>query len=415
MTLPSAVYDPHRLSLIRRSAILAAHDNGEFDRLAAMTTRLLRVPTASITIVHPDGQTFVGSCGHRPGFERGTALEASYCRHVVESAAPLVAGDARHHPLLRGNPAIADGAIAYAGVPLVVRGETIGTVCAIDARPRKWTSVDLEAMAAISELAAAAVELELNRQEQSARAAERQTAAHDTHAEKVDALGLLASGIAHDFNNVLTLILAHNGMALSDTQPDTEVHEHLTAVENAARHAAGLTRQLLAFSRRTEPRVATVDVNAVVCEMVSMLSPLMPEVTVSTDLAGQPTLVCADPTHLEQVVLNLAVNARDAMPDGGRLVLATAHRSVDAGASVGDGDPAPGDYVQLTVTDTGSGIPPDVIDRIFTAFFTTKDAGKGTGLGLATVQRLVKQTGGHVSVSSRPDEGAAFTVLLPTA
>lgn len=414
MTLPSPVYDPPRLSVVRRSDVLSTRHDADFDRLAALVTRLLGVPTASITIVHPGGQSFVGSCGHRPGAERGTPLAESYCRHVVESGAPLVAPDARHHPLLRGNPAVANGAIAYAGVPLTVRGETMGTVCAIDVHPRKWSAADLDTLSAVGELAATALELELRRQEQGAPHMEREVEAPDAHAEKVDALGHLASGIAHDFNNVLSIILAHNGLAMGEADAGTELHEHLTEVENAARRAAGLTRQLLAFSRRSVPQVATVDVNAVIGGMVSMVSPLMRGVTISTSLDPQPALVHADPTHLEQVVLNLAVNARDAMPSGGNLQLSTSHRSIFADTGHA-GELAPGRYVELAVTDSGCGIAPELRDRIFTPFFTTKAEGEGTGLGLATVQRLVKQMGGHIGVSSRDGEGATFTVLLPAA
>ncbi|MFW5921141.1 MAG: ATP-binding protein [Polyangiales bacterium] len=229
-------------------------------------------------------------------------------------------------------------------------------------------------------------------------------------AQKMDAIGQLAGGIAHDFNNLLTAILGHEGVVSRRADDPAAVREGLHEIRRAAERASGLTRQLLAFSRRQVLQPTVIEPSEVVHDMERMLRRLLGEhIDVVVDVQDTGT-VRADAGQLEQVIVNLAVNARDAMPEGGRLVI-----GVDT-AHIGEGELAPlaaGDYVVLSVRDTGVGIDDRTCARIFEPFFTTKE--EGTGLGLAMVYGIVGQSGGHVDVRSRPGQGTRFSVYLPRA
>ncbi len=232
------------------------------------------------------------------------------------------------------------------------------------------------------------------------------------HAQKMEAVGRLAGGVAHDFNNLIGVILGYSELLLK-LDPEYPQRGKVEQIQRAAEKAWNVTRQLLAFSRKQilDPRV--LDVNAVVVELGHMLPSLVGE-DVELELNLSPDLgqIKADPGQLEQVLVNLAANARDAMPRGGRLTIATANLEVGNGA----GPPRsvePGRYVCLTVSDTGVGMDTETQGRIFEPFFTTKEKGKGTGLGLATVYGIVKQSGGSIFVDSQPSEGTAFSLYFP--
>ncbi len=217
-------------------------------------------------------------------------------------------------------------------------------------------------------------------------------------AQKLDAVGQLAGGIAHDFNNLLTVIAGNALLALSGGD-EASVHEQMREILRASEGASGLVRQLLAFSRSDTAEPRPVDVNGAVNSVCRMLARLLEEnIEVESDLTSGDATILADPVELEHVILNLAVNARDAMPGGGRLTLRT--RS-DAGA------------VSLTVGDTGTGMDDHTRARIFDPFFTTKPRGQGTGLGLSTVYGIVSRAGGEVAVESAPGEGTTFTIRWP--
>ena len=232
--------------------------------------------------------------------------------------------------------------------------------------------------------------------------------------QKLEAIGALAGGVAHDFNNILNVILGYGELALDRVAPDQPVHRHITHIREAAERAAGLTRQLLAFSRRQvlEPKV--LDLNVLVSRLEKMLRRLIGEdINLRTMLAPELGRVKADPTQLEQVIMNLVVNARDAMPKGGDLTLSTADVELDE-AYVRHHPPVQaGSYVMVAVSDSGVGIPPEVQSHIFEPFFTTKEKGKGTGLGLSTVYGIVRQSNGHVWVYSEVGKGTTFKVYLP--
>ena len=235
--------------------------------------------------------------------------------------------------------------------------------------------------------------------------------------QKMEAVGRLSGGVAHDFNNLLGVIIGYGEVLQEGTVPDSPMRPCIDEMLKAGHRAAGLTRQLLAFSRQQvmDPRI--LDLNLVVKDMEKMLKRLIGEdIHLVTRLDSTLANIKADPGQVEQVLMNLAVNARDAMPRGGELVIETLNYYIDA--DFARRYPYPmvlGHYVQLTVTDTGVGMDAVTRNRVFEPFFTTKDKGKGTGLGLSMVYGVVKQSGGYIDVQSEPGQGATFRILLPIA
>jgi two-component system cell cycle sensor histidine kinase/response regulator CckA len=233
-------------------------------------------------------------------------------------------------------------------------------------------------------------------------------------AQKMEAVGRLSGGIAHDFNNLLGVIIGYSQVLKRSLKPENPLHEHAEEIEKASQRAVSLTRQLLAFSRQQVLEPVILNMNALLTDMEKMLPRLIGE-DIALALALDPTLeqVKADPGQVEQVIMNLAVNARDAMPDGGKLTIQTANVNLDTAYTHQHPGSRVGSYVMLRVTDTGTGIDPEIQAQIFEPFFTTKERDKGTGLGLATVYGVVKQSGGYIAVDSEKGKGASFSVYLP--
>lgn len=231
--------------------------------------------------------------------------------------------------------------------------------------------------------------------------------------QKMEAIGRLAGGVAHDFNNMLTVITASAALLRDNVSSDDE-REDVDAIATAALRAAALTRQLLLFSRKQVVNLVAINLNDVVSEMSPMLRRLVREnIRYHTALHKTPTMVKADPTQLQQAVMNLVVNASDAMPEGGTLMIETSCVELDADYAKVHADVVPGSYVQLTITDTGVGMDASTISKIFEPFFTTKAAGVGTGLGLATTYAVVSQLAGHIRVYSELNHGTAIKIYLP--
>ncbi len=232
-------------------------------------------------------------------------------------------------------------------------------------------------------------------------------------AQKIEAVGRLAGGIAHDFNNLLTVILGRTELALTQRRAEGPLRHELELIKETAGRAAELTRQLLAFSRKQVLELKVVDLNGIVANMSAMLRRLIGEdIELVTDLDRGAAWIRADPAQIEQVIVNLIVNARDAMPRGGRLTIATTGEALD---DAGLGGSLRSAHTVLSITDTGDGMTPEVKARIFEPFFTTKAADKGTGLGLATAYGIVKQHGGYIEVDSEVGRGTAFRINLPRA
>ena len=235
-------------------------------------------------------------------------------------------------------------------------------------------------------------------------------------AQKMEAIGQLAGGIAHDFNNLLTVIVGLSDFLLSSFQLDDPRHEDLEQVRRAAERAGALTRQLLAFSRRQVLQPRVMDLNSTIDNVEKMLRRMIREsIELQTVLSSPSPRVKADPGQIEQVLMNLVVNARDAMPKGGKLVIETGSATLDASDVREHVGVAPGAYAMLAVSDTGTGIDKAILSQIYEPFFTTKAEGKGTGLGLSTVYGIVKQSGGHIGVESELGRGTTFRIYLPVA
>jgi signal transduction histidine kinase/CheY-like chemotaxis protein len=242
-------------------------------------------------------------------------------------------------------------------------------------------------------------------------------------AQRLESLGQLAGGVAHDFNNLLGVILNYASFASEELEEAGEsdwaargesARADLGQIIRAGERAAGLTRQLLAFARREVMRPQVLDLDTAITAVEGMLRRTLGEhVELVTSLAGDLHPVLADPGQLEQVLVNLAVNARDAMPGGGTLTIDTGNITVDAESIAGGSKSRQGQNVRLRVSDTGTGMPPEIIEHVFEPFFTTKEEGAGTGLGLPTVYGIVTQADGHIRIHSEPGIGTTFTIMLP--
>ncbi|HZC25175.1 MAG TPA: ATP-binding protein, partial [Candidatus Binatia bacterium] len=234
------------------------------------------------------------------------------------------------------------------------------------------------------------------------------------HSQKMEALGQLSGSVAHDFNNLLSVVIGYSELLCAKPELDSLMRSYIESIKKAGERAASLTSQLLAFSRRQVMQPSVINLNILVRETENMLRRLMRE-DIQQEFILESALwkTRADPGQIIQVILNLAINGRDAMPKGGKLTVRTANVTFDDMVSIHGIDVSPGKYVLLSVTDTGTGMDAQTLERVFQPFFTTKDAGKGTGLGLATVYGIVKQSGGYVFVDSEMGKGSAFTIYLP--
>jgi CheY-like chemotaxis protein len=230
----------------------------------------------------------------------------------------------------------------------------------------------------------------------------------------MEALGQLAGGVAHDFNNMLTIITGYSELVINRMSDKDPIVSDMLAIKEAGDRAATLTSQLLTFGRRQALQYSTIDLNGTVESARDMLQRMIGEdIHFEIDLQPGPHYIKTDPGQLDQVLVNLVVNARDAMPRGGRLRIETAAIALDQPLTNRFLKLEPGEYIRLRVTDSGSGITDKVLNRIFEPFYTTKDKGKGTGLGLSMAYSLVEQSGGQIDVASRPDEGTRFDLYLP--
>jgi PAS domain S-box-containing protein len=235
-------------------------------------------------------------------------------------------------------------------------------------------------------------------------------------AQKMEAVGQLSGGIAHDFNNLLTVIVGNADLMTDKLKARPDLLRQAVAIRAAGQRGAVLTQRLLAFSRRQTLQPAPIDCNELISSMLHMLQrTLRDDIEIVTTLAPNIGFAFADPTQLESAILNLSINARDAMPHGGQLTIATAVMPLDEDYRVRNPEVIPGNYVMVSITDDGSGMPKDVLEHVFEPFFTTKEVGKGSGLGLSMVYGFIKQSNGHVSIYSEPGLGTTVRLYLPAA
>lgn len=290
-------------------------------------------------------------------------------------------------------------------VPIRNQKAVIGVLSIQSYKANAYSQKDLLLLQSLADQCGAA--LERIRAEQELRRAEEQL----RQAQKMEAVGRLAGGIAHDFNNLLTTILGTSDLLLEELPPGKHWRKDVEEIRRAGERAAGLTRQLLAFSRKQVIEASTLDLNETVTSVSRMLHRLIGEdIELVTRLSPDLGLIQADSGQIEQVILNLAVNSRDAMPRGGKLSIETDNVEFESEMFP---DLSPGWYVMLSISDSGIGMDAETRGHIFEPFFTTKEQGKGTGLGLATVYGIVRQSGGHIDVASEPGSGAVFKIYLP--
>ena len=314
-----------------------------------------------------------------------------------------------HMPRFSAPAALALRSRMGVDIPFIIVSGTVGEDEAVETM--KAGAVDFVTKGKFARLAPAVARALREVEERQAR---RKVEAQLQQAQKMEAVGLLAGGVAHDFNNLLAIITGYCGLILRDVDARDPQRPRVEQILDAAQRGAALTRQLLAFGRKQVLQPRVFDLNAVVLDTEKMLRRLIEEsIQVTTVPGSRLGRVKADPGQIEQVIMNLAVNARDSMPRGGKLIIETADVDLDESYARSHPGVEAGRYVVLSVSDTGHGMDADTAARIFEPFFTTKDPGKGTGLGLATVYGIVKQSGGHISVYSEVAHGSTFKVLLP--
>jgi signal transduction histidine kinase/CheY-like chemotaxis protein len=365
------------------------HLNAAFARIWTINS------TGEVLTLQASGGIYTNLDGRHSRIEVGQLLVGS----IARDRSSYCTNDLQNDPRL-GDPdwARRERMVAFAGYPLQVDERLVG-VLAIYSRHVISENI-LSALEAVA--GTIAVGIERKRLEEQLR-----------QGQKMEAIGQLAGGVAHDFNNLLTLIFGYADILLSQDL-DAPTKELLTEIRKAGDRAASLTRQLLAFSRKQILEPKLLDLNVLVGDATRLLGRLIGEdVTLSVRLDSEALVVKADPSQLEQVIMNLAVNARDAMPRGGKLTIETHAVELDEVFRGTHGDVPPGPYALLAISDDGSGMTAEVMTHLFEPFFTTKDPGKGTGLGLATVYGIVRQSGGCVTVYSEPGFGSTFRIYLP--
>lgn len=292
--------------------------------------------------------------------------------------------------------------------PMLVMGRVLGAIEVQSVEPGAYSRANATVVQVAANLAAMAIDnvrllaREIDREE------------HLRHAQRMEAIGRLAGGVAHDFNNIVTVVSGYSDILLRRLGPHDPLRQDVHEIKDASTRAATLTRQLLAFSRKQIFETRVLNLNRAIERVERMLGRLIGEdVELVTSLDATVGRIRADPGQIEQVIVNLVVNARDAMPDGGRLVIATNDIDVDESTHSDRAELPPGNYVRLAFTDTGTGMDVETLNRIFEPFFTTKAQGRGTGLGLATVYGIVNQSDGFILVSSAIGRGTTFEIFLP--
>ena len=389
-------------------------------RIAEACGRLVKTDWVGFRLVDGDELVVAGTLegGTEMPVRRRLKIGESLAGQVAATGRPLLLRDPASHPSMLPEHAEAMRRLGYHGmltVPARVGDRVVGVLSFLTRREDGFSTEDLAIATAFASHAAVALENSRLLHE-SRRAYDElvQTQGQLEQAQKMDAIGRLAGGVAHDFNNLLTVILGRTDILLTQIKAEDPLRRGIALIQRTAGRAAELTKQLLAFSRKQVLEAVVLDLGVVTTDMKEMLARLIGEdIALVTNLAAPLGHVKADRGQIEQVVMNLAINARDAMPRGGQLVVETANADLDDEYVRRNVGSRPGPHVMLAVSDSGVGIPRELQRHIFEPFFTTKEQGKGTGLGLATVYGIVKQSGGYIEVDSEPGRGTTFRIYLP--
>ena len=389
-------------------------------RIAEACGRLVNTDWVGFRLVDGDELVVAGTldAGKHMQVKPRMKIGESLSGRVASTGRPLMLRDPANHPDLDPEHAASMRRFGYRGlltVPAKIGDRVVGVLSFLTTREEGFSAEDMAIATAFASHAAIALEnSRLLLESRRAYDELAETQGQLEQAQKMDAVGRLAGGVAHDFNNLLTVILGRTDILLHPLPPEDPMRRGIELIQRTAGRAADLTRQLLAFSRKQVLEPVVVDLGVVTTDMKDMLGRLIGEdialLTSATPGLGQ---VKADRGQIEQVIMNLAVNARDAMPQGGRLILETANVDLDDDYVRRHVGARPGPHVMLAVSDTGTGIPREIQGQIFEPFFTTKEQGKGTGLGLATVYGIVKQSGGYIEVDSEAGRGTTFRIYLP--
>jgi signal transduction histidine kinase/ActR/RegA family two-component response regulator len=389
-------------------------------RIADACGRLVNTDWVGFRLVDGDELVVAGTRGNdsqmqlKPRIKIGESLAGI----VARNGRPLMLRDPAGHPDILPEHAANMRRMGYRGlltVPAKIGDRVVGVLSFLTTREQGFSLEDMAIATAFASQAAIALEnSRLLAESRRAYDELAHTQGQLEQAQKMDAIGRLAGGVAHDFNNLLTVILGRTDILLAPLKPEDPMRRGIELIQRTAGRAADLTRQLLAFSRKQVLEATVLDLNVVTTDMKDMLARLIGEDIALVTTPG-PDLghVKADRGQIEQVVMNLAVNARDAMPQGGHLIIETENVDLDAEYVRRHVGARPGPHVMLAVSDSGVGIPREIQRHIFEPFFTTKEQGKGTGLGLATVYGIVKQSGGYIEVDSEPGRGTTFRIYLP--
>ena len=435
-TAPAATErEAARLAALGRYHVLDTEAEPPFDDIVRIAAQICGVPMALISLVDERRQWFKAAFGL--GVSE-TPREIAFCAHAIQQQDVMLVEDAARDPRFADNPLVTGDPNLrfYAGAPLYTPdGYAIGTLCVLDSAPRVLSENQREALQALGRQVMSQLELRqalaarrraetelrdfaasLEAQVESRLAAQRDMEERLRQSQKMEAIGQLTGGIAHDFNNLLAAILGSVALIRSRCRNGRfdALEPLIDAAEKSAKSAAALTARLLAFSRRQELDVKSGDINQLIAGMEDLLRRTLGEtIELRTVLLEDSWHAMTDANQLENAILNLVINARDAMPAGGRLIIETANTTVTAAMAAGIPELSPGDYVAIAVSDTGSGMTPDVLARAFDPFFTTKPPGQGTGLGLSMIYGFAKQSAGHARIDSAIGRGTTIELLLP--